>query len=108
MKKDVRIISSVGVKSSLGNAGATSAESTQVRTGSAQRPTSNPADNLKSRFVAMGVLAAGIFGTLTAKLWTMQVLSSDAYRSKAGSKPVRHRVLARATASSATPTGCRS
>ncbi|MFR0868264.1 MAG: hypothetical protein ACLSGS_04230 [Adlercreutzia sp.] len=31
----------------------------------------------------MGVLAAGIFGTLTAKLWTMQVLSSEAYRSKA-------------------------
>lgn len=83
VKKDVRSISSVGVKSSLGNAGGHVGGSTQVRTGSAQRPTSNPADNLKSRFVAMGVLAAGIFGTLTAKLWTMQVLSSDAYRSKA-------------------------
>ncbi|WP_101722158.1 penicillin-binding protein 2 [Eggerthella timonensis] len=83
VKKDVRSISSVGVKSSLGNAGGHVNGSMQARPGSAQRPASNPADNLKSRFVAMGVLAAGIFGTLTAKLWTMQVLSSDAYRSKA-------------------------
>ena len=82
VKKDVRSISSVGVKSSLGNAGGRAGGSVQVRSGSAQRPVSNPADNLKSRFVAMGVLAAGIFGTLTAKLWTMQVLSSETYRSK--------------------------
>lgn len=83
VKKDVRSISSVGVKSSLGNAGGRVNGSMQAHPGSAQRPASNPADNLKSRFVAMGVLAAGIFGTLTAKLWTMQVLSSEAYRSKA-------------------------
>lgn len=83
VKKDVRSISSVGVKSSLGNAGGRVNGPMQARPGSAQRPVSNPADGLKSRFVAMGVLAAGIFGSLTAKLWTMQVLSSDAYRSKA-------------------------
>ena len=68
VKKDVRSISSVGVKSSLGNAGGRVNGSMQAHPGSAQRPASNPADNLKSRFVAMGVLAAGIFGTLTAKL----------------------------------------
>lgn len=83
VKKDVRSISSVGVASSLGNAGGRVGGPAQVRTGSAQRPVSNPADNLKSRFVAMGVLAAAVFGSLTAKLWTMQVLSSDTYRSKA-------------------------
>lgn len=83
VKKDVRSISSVGVSSSLGNAGGHVGGSVQGHSGSAQRPVSNPADGLKSRFVAMGVLAAAIFGSLTAKLWSMQVLSSDSYRSKA-------------------------
>ena len=35
------------------------------------------------RFVAMGVLAAAIFGSLSVKLWSMQVLSSDQYQSRA-------------------------
>ena len=48
----------------------------------AQRPVANPADGLKSRFVAMGVLAAAVFGSLTAKLWSMQVLSSESYLSE--------------------------
>lgn len=82
VKKDVRSISSVGVASTLGNAGGRVGGPAQVRPGSAQRPASNPADGLKSRFVAMGVLAAAVFGSLTAKLWSMQVLSSDAYRSQ--------------------------
>lgn len=34
---------------------------------------------LRSRFVALGVLIAAVFGSLTAKLWSMQVLSSDQY-----------------------------
>lgn len=36
-------------------------------------------DRLKSRFVAIGVLIAGIFGTLSVKLWTMQVLANEQY-----------------------------
>ncbi len=36
-------------------------------------------ERLKPRFVALGVLTAAIFGTLSAKLWSMQVLSSDQY-----------------------------
>ena len=39
-------------------------------------------DSVSSRFLAMGVLAAGIFGTLTAKLWSMQVLASSWYESQ--------------------------
>ncbi len=39
-------------------------------------------DAVRSRFVAMGVLAAGIFGTLTAKLWSMQVLAASSYESQ--------------------------
>ncbi|BAK44383.1 penicillin-binding protein 2 [Eggerthella sp. YY7918] len=79
VKKDVQSISSVGSFQSLGNAGT---HPTSSRSGSAQRPVVNPADNLKSRFIAMGVLAAAIFGSLTAKLWSMQVLSAEAYQRK--------------------------
>lgn len=83
VKKDVRSISSVGVKSTLGNAGGHVGGSVQSRPGAAaQRPNTNPADALKSRFVAMGVLAAGIFGTLGVKLFSMQVLEASDYRSK--------------------------
>ena len=42
-------------------------------------------ERLKSRFVAMGVLVAAVFGSLTAKLWSMQVLSSDQYAQEAKS-----------------------
>ena len=34
---------------------------------------------LRSRFIALGVLIAAVFGSLTAKLWSMQVLSSEQY-----------------------------
>lgn len=78
VKKDVRSISSVGVASTLGNAGGHVGGGTQ-RAGAAQRPSANPADNLKSRFTAMGILAAGIFGTLSVKLWIMQILEHDEF-----------------------------
>lgn len=81
VKKDVRSISSVGVSSSLGDAGGRVGGGS-TRSGPAQRPVANPSDNLKSRFVAMGVLAAAIFGSLTAKLWSMQILFSESYRSE--------------------------
>lgn len=108
VKKDVRSISSVGVKSSLGNAGGRVNGSMQAHPGSAQRPASNPADNLKSRFVAMGVLAAGIFGTLTAAVDYAGAVV-EAYRSKADettSTPPSPRP--RRAATSATSTAFRS
>ena len=37
-------------------------------------------DHLSSRFAAVGVLAAFVFGSLTAKLWSLQILSGDDYR----------------------------
>lgn len=51
-----------------------------------QRPQSStgaPSDMLRGRFLAMGVLAAAVFGSLTAKLWSMQVLQSSQYATKA-------------------------
>lgn len=38
-----------------------------------------PSDGLTTRFAALGVLAAGIFGVLTSKLWTMQILGNSEY-----------------------------
>ena len=38
---------------------------------------------LRGRFVAMGIFAGGIFGTLAAKLWSMQVLQSESYSEQA-------------------------
>ncbi len=40
-------------------------------------------EQLKSRFLAIGVLAAAIFGSLAAKLWSMQVLNSEQYSQEA-------------------------
>lgn len=59
----------------------------QTRTGSSSVGTSSPMgaatggvrERLKSRFMAIGVLIAAVFGSLTAKLWSMQVLSSKEY-----------------------------
>lgn len=55
-----------------------SSESSAPKTSS----TGRISDAVRSRFVAMGVLAAAIFGSLTAKLWSMQVLASSSYESQ--------------------------
>lgn len=52
-------------------------------TAPAETTTGRPSEALHSRFIAIGVLAAAVFGSLTAKLWSMQVLSSDQYRAQA-------------------------
>lgn len=40
-------------------------------------------DGLKSRFLAMSLLAGGVFGTLAVKLWSLQILEGSSYRSDA-------------------------
>lgn len=52
-------------------------------TAQAETTTGRPSELVRPRFVAMGVLAAAIFGSLTAKLWSMQVLSSSIYQTEA-------------------------
>ena len=49
----------------------------------ADSPNEAPADRVRPRFVAMGVLATAIFGSLAAKLWSLQVLSADTYQNEA-------------------------
>jgi len=80
----VRSVANVGVKSTLD-------EQVRARGGKHATPTTAPAEtttgrvseSLRSRFVALGVLAAAIFGSLTVKLWSMQVLASGEYKNEA-------------------------
>ncbi len=79
----VKSIDSVGVSSSLG----TVDSSGRARHVTAQRApastTGRPSEVVRSRFVAVGVLAAAVFGSLATKLWSMQVLSSSEYANEA-------------------------
>lgn len=68
-----KTISTVGVSANGGGARVTSSESTSGKT----------SENVHSRFVAMGVLAAGVFGSLAVRLFDMQVLESQSYRTAA-------------------------
>lgn len=53
------------------------------RVQSEKAPNANPSDGLKSRFVAMTVLGAGIFGALGTKLFSMQVVNSSIFANEA-------------------------
>lgn len=78
----VRSVDNVGFSSSIGpgtKQGAAQARASQVPA----TTTGRPSEAVRSRFVAIGVLAAAIFGSLTAKLWSMQVLSSSQYQTEA-------------------------
>lgn len=79
-KMGVHSISSVGV----------AAETPHVTTGgggayasSGGGMSKSARDGLKSRFVAIGVLVAAVFGSLAAKLFSMQVISSSEYQAEA-------------------------
>ncbi len=41
-----------------------------------------PGESMHGRFLAFGVFAAAVFGTLGARLWSMQVLQYDDYRQR--------------------------
>ena len=71
----VQSIESVGIDSSLPDSA-----TKRVRSDTTSGKVS---EVVRPRFVAMGVLAAAIFGSLSVKLWSMQVLSSSQYQSKA-------------------------
>lgn len=57
-------------------------ESMAASAGAHQSSNSSLKDRLRPRYTALAVLVAGIFGSLGAKLWSMQVLSSDEYKAK--------------------------
>lgn len=73
VKKDVRSVASVGVSTTL-------PEASQRVAGSGSQARNASPKGLTSRFAAFGVLAVAIFGALTAKLWTMQIVEQKTYR----------------------------
>ena len=79
----VKSIESTGILST-GRGSARDGEGRHSQTTSAPRSTTGrPSEAVRSRFIAVGVLAAAVFGSLTAKLWSMQVLGSREYESEA-------------------------
>ena len=56
---------------------------TTARSAVSDSSTGRVSEGVRSRFMALGVLAAAIFGSLTVKLWSMQVLMSDRYKAEA-------------------------
>ena len=77
----VRSVSNVGFSSDEG-AGRARARKTSVAS-APSTTTGRASEAVRSRFVAVAVLAAAVFGSLTAKLWSMQVLASSQYRNEA-------------------------
>ena len=47
------------------------------------RPGTVPAESLRGRFAAVFVLLAVVFGSLSAKLWSLQILQGEQYRRQA-------------------------
>ena len=43
----------------------------------------SPGEALRERFIAMGILSMAVFGALSAKLWSMQILGAQEYGRKA-------------------------
>lgn len=78
----VKSIGNVGV-GAPGAREARGAHGGPVLAKSPQSTTGRPSEAVRSRFAAVGVLGAAIFGSLALKLWSMQVLSSDRYRAEA-------------------------
>ena len=81
----VRSIDSVGIMNSKAERRGRGRKGVHVAPAEAAADTASgrPSEAVRSRFVAVGVLAAAVFGSLTAKLWSMQVLSSEMYRAQA-------------------------
>ncbi len=51
-------------------------------------------DRLKPRFATLGIIVLGVVGVLLVRLWSMQVLSGDAYATQAENNRIREVTLA--------------
>ena len=80
-KQQVNAIDTVGVVAEEQSTGFGTKAAVQVAT---EKGVSGiPAEPLRGRFVAVGVFAAAVFGSLTAKLWSMQVMQQAEFARKA-------------------------
>ncbi|MCI8468307.1 MAG: penicillin-binding protein 2, partial [Eggerthellaceae bacterium] len=84
-RKDFQTLDTVGVGTSPFDnpSAALSAKNGDVHVTRGQTSVKKPSEGLRSRFVALGVLTAAVFGSLGAKLWSLQVLSSSEYSNDA-------------------------
>ncbi len=80
-KQQVNAIDTVGVVAEEQSTGFGTKAAVQVPTETGV--TGTPAEPLRGRFVAVGVFAAAVFGSLTAKLWSMQVMQQAEFARKA-------------------------
>ena len=80
-KQQVNAIDTVGVVAEEQSTGFGTKAAVQVAT--EQGVSGTPAEPLRGRFVAVGVFAAAVFGSLTAKLWSMQVMQQAEFARKA-------------------------
>ena len=82
---DVRSIDSVGIMNTKVEGKVREHKGVHVAVADAAADTASgrPSEAVRSRFIAVGVLAAAVFGSLTAKLWSMQVLASETYKQQA-------------------------
>ncbi|WP_296010365.1 penicillin-binding protein 2 [uncultured Adlercreutzia sp.] len=82
-KKGVSELSTVGVGSSPfeRRTAAKAAREGEVTVASSESGSTSakPSDDLTRRFAVLGTTAVAIFGVLSAKLWTMQILGNSAY-----------------------------
>lgn len=79
--QQVNAIETVGVSADAPKNNLTGAGPVQVDT--EERIHGSAAEALRGRFVAVGVFAAAVFGSLTAKLWSMQVMQQEDFSRKA-------------------------
>ena len=80
--KSVRQLDTVGVGTSPfeSTSAAKAAREGEVTVSTSESAAAQkPSDGLTGRFAALGAAAAAIFGILTAKLWTMQILGNSEY-----------------------------
>ncbi len=80
-KQQVNAIESVGVAADTPTDAISGKGAVQVETEHASHGT--PAEALRGRFVAVGVFAAAVFGSLSAKLWSMQIMQQESFALKA-------------------------
>lgn len=79
----VRSVGSADIISSARRAKGDRVSGTPIGAHAPATTTGRASEAVHPRFVAMGVLAAAIFGSLATKLWSMQVLSSSDYKNQA-------------------------
>ena len=79
--RKVNQVGTVGVRPAKQPRGFGSPSASQLPQG--QSVAGSPGEALRSRFVAMGVLTAAVFGALSVKLWSMQILNAQDYQTKA-------------------------